>query len=164
MPKPKRGTQASKRVANAKTNLANPSLHHPRQFPSEDNVRRTKLIMEKLDRKIEDLEGKIKKLQTQLQQLQQEKANHASYISPLKRLPTELLSEIIGIYIKQGGEITTAAGVCSRLRQVVLGMAGIWSKISLREIRTRKDSGYWYRGNRNYGSSIEALYVRHRSS
>ncbi|PVG01771.1 hypothetical protein CPB86DRAFT_57866 [Serendipita vermifera] len=120
---------------NKMTDLANLPFPHPRQFPTKDDIQHTNSIIEGLDRKIKGLESDISKLQTQLQQIQQKRVNYASYISPLRRLPTELLSTIVGIYLKQGGEITKIASVCSRLREVVLGMAGIWSNISLRDMK-----------------------------
>ncbi|CAG8700103.1 4243_t:CDS:2, partial [Acaulospora colombiana] len=135
--------------------LASLPFPHPRQFPSEDDIRQTKLIIGQLDRKIEDLENDIKKLQTQLQQVQRKRTNYASYISPLRRLPTELLSMIIKIYLKEFGEITTIASVCSRLREVVLGMAGFWSNISLRDIEPKEGGHYMRRINGRYGCSVE---------
>jgi hypothetical protein len=102
---------------------ANLPYPHPRQLPTEDEIRHTKLVMEQLDRSIEDLQRK--------------KANYASYVAPFRRLPTEILREIINICIDDGVDITVMAGICSRIRDVALGMTGIWSDIKLRSIDSR---------------------------
>ncbi|PVG01773.1 hypothetical protein CPB86DRAFT_57893 [Serendipita vermifera] len=140
---------------NKMTDLADLPFPHPRHFPSKDDIRHTKLIIGHLDRKIEDLESDISKLQAQLQQIQRTRVNYASYISPLRRLPTELLSVIIDIYLKQYGEITIIASVCSRLREVALGMAEVWSDIKLLELKSMRDPRYKLISGRHYGSSFE---------
>jgi hypothetical protein len=112
--------------------LANLPLPHPRQLPSGDDIRRSKSIIEQLDRNIEDLEQDIRQLQTRLQEVQHKRTNYASYISPLRRLPAEILSDIILKCLQNDMDITVMASISSRLREVALGMAGIWSNISLR--------------------------------
>jgi hypothetical protein len=112
--------------------LMNLPFPHPRQLPSEDDIGRSKSIIEQLDRNIEDMEQDIRQLQTRIQEVQQKRTNYASYISPLRRLPAEILGEIIEICLQSGVHITVIAGICSRLREAVLGMAGIWSHISIR--------------------------------
>jgi hypothetical protein len=131
--------------------LANLPIPHPRQLPSGDAIRHSKSIIEQLDQNIEDLGRDIEQLQKRLQEVQQKRANYVSYISPLRRLPTEILSEIIGICIQNNVDITIMAGICSRLREVVLGMAGIWSNISLHDVgHPHFDSRF----TKPYGSSI----------
>jgi hypothetical protein len=132
--------------------LANLPIPHPRQLPSGDDIRRSKSIIEQLDRTIEDLEQDIRQLQTRLQEVQQKRTNYASYISTLRRLPTEVLSEIILKCLQNEVDITVMAGISSRLREVALGMAGIWSNISLRGANhSIPDS----RLIKRYGSSID---------
>ncbi|PVG01774.1 hypothetical protein CPB86DRAFT_57900 [Serendipita vermifera] len=151
--------ESTKCLVDAMTDLVNLPFPHPRRLPSEIDVRYTKSLIGHLDRKMEDLENDISKLQTQLQQIQHKRVNLASYICPLRRLPTELLSVIIGIYLKQYGEITIIASVCSRLREVALGMAGVWSNISLlnalQHTRHNNDPSLKYTGlvDPPYGSS-----------
>jgi hypothetical protein len=112
--------------------IMNLPFPHPRPLPSGDDIRRSKSIIEQLDRNIEDLEQDIRQLQTRLQEVQQKRTNYASYISSLRRLPVEILTEIISMCLQNDVEITVVAGICSRLREVVLGMTGIWSDISIR--------------------------------
>jgi hypothetical protein len=136
-------------VVNVVTDVANLPVPDPRQLPTRDDVRHSKTIIEHLDRTIEDLEQSIRQLQGQLHEVRRKRANHASYISPLRRLPTEILSEIIGICIKCGTDILTMCGICSRLREVSLGMARIWGVIALRP--THSAAKYHLPG-RQYGS------------
>jgi hypothetical protein len=135
---------------NSVTDLANLPFPHPRELPTGDDVRHSKAIIEQLDRSIEDLEQSIICLQRQLQEVRQKRANYVSYISPLRRLPTEILSEIIGMRIDDGEDTLTIAGICSRLREVALGMTAIWSNITLRPTRSKNKSALI---GRQYGFS-----------
>jgi hypothetical protein len=136
-------------VMSAVKEVANLPVPDPRQLPTGDDVRHSKTIIGHLDRTIEDLEQSIRRLQEQLQEAQRKRANYASYISPLRRLPTEILSEIISICIVGGTDILTMCGICSRLREVALGIARIWSNITLRP--THSANRYRLIG-RQYGS------------
>jgi hypothetical protein len=107
--------------------LANLPFPHPRELPTGDDIRHSKTIIEQLDKKIEDIEQTIGRLQVQLQEVQQKRTNYASYISPLRRLPTEILSEIVTICLDDGRDILTVAGICGRLREVALGMTAVRS-------------------------------------
>jgi hypothetical protein len=120
------------------TDWPNIPYPHPRQLPTEDDIRHSKSIIKKLDHD-------IRQLQTQLQEVQQKRANHLSYISPLRRLPTEILNEILRICLEDGGNVLEIAGICSRLREVVLGMTGIWSNITLYQAHPDYpyDPQYW---------------------
>jgi hypothetical protein len=131
------------------TDVANLPFPYPRQLPTGDNVRETKAIIKQLDRSIENIEQGIRKLQEQLQEVRRKRANYVSYISPLRRLPTEILCNIIGIHIGDGENILKIARICSRLREVALGMARIWSNIALRSTDSR--ARYWL-SNVHYGS------------
>jgi hypothetical protein len=53
--------------------------------------------------------------------------------SPLQRLPTELLCEIVRIYLclDPHAGIVAITQVSRRIRQAVLGMAAVWKKITL---------------------------------
>jgi hypothetical protein len=112
--------------------LANLPFPHPRQLPTADNIQQSKLIIEHLDRNIEYLEHNIRQFQAQLREVRQKRANYVSYVSPLRRLPTGILRKIVYICLEDGEEITVMAGICSRLREVVIGMTRIWSHITLR--------------------------------
>jgi hypothetical protein len=128
--------------------LANLPCPHPRtQFPTNEEVLLGNSVIKELDQDIELLQVELIRLQTRLESLQQKRANYASYFSPLRRLPTEIMSEIIDICITNGVDIMTIAGVCARLRDVTLGMTTIWSKISLRPrvITSNEDELYMLR-------------------
>jgi hypothetical protein len=64
--------------------------------------------------------------------------------SPLQHLPTELLYEIVKIYfdLDPNGSITTITQIFRRLRQVVLGMAAVWKRISLLPTYSMKGPEY----------------------
>jgi hypothetical protein len=155
-----RNVPALKNTTNTMENLANLPFSHPRQLPSGDDIPQIKAIIEQLDRNIENLEQNIRQLQTRIEELQQTRANCVSYISPFRRLPTEILIGIVSICIEDGADILTIAGVCGRLREVVAGMTGIWSNITLRPIH----SGYYPfrdihgRHAKQYGSSVKVSY------
>jgi hypothetical protein len=91
-------------------------------------------MIEQLDRKIEDLEQDMSQLRARIEELQQQRANYVSYISPLRRLPTEILSEIVIICVQNHVDLTVIAAICSRLREVVLGMSRLWSHIEIPKV------------------------------
>jgi hypothetical protein len=114
--------------------LKTSQLPHPRQLPSEDGVRQAKSTIRQLDQNIEDLERSMTQLRRRIEELQQQRANYVSYISPLRRLPTEILSEIIMICVQKHVDLTVIAAICSRLRDVVLGMSRLWSHIEIPKV------------------------------
>ncbi|PVG01782.1 hypothetical protein CPB86DRAFT_823378 [Serendipita vermifera] len=135
-------------------NLETWSILSPRLIPSADEIRLSKGIIEQLDQEIEDLEGQISKLQTRLEHFKHRRATHASYISPFRRLPIELLGDILSKCLEDNCDVVALAQVCARLRAVALGMTQIWSNISLRSMertqRYRRTTSWRY-----YGSSLE---------
>jgi hypothetical protein len=140
-------------MTSAIRDVANLPFPHPRQLPTGDEIRHSKSIIEDLDRNIEDLEQDIRRLQTRLHEVQRKRANYASYISPLRRLPTEILGEIVSFCIHNSVDITVVASICGRLREVALGMSRIWSNISLRCIKPKRGQLTIYRFYERYGSS-----------
>jgi hypothetical protein len=138
---------------NAMADLTTLPFLDPRQLPSADDIRQARSTIKQLDQNMEDLEQNIGQLRRRVQELEQKRANYVSYISPLRRLPTEILREIVDICIETGMDVTVMAGICSRLREVVLGMAGIWSNISLRGANYPLSG---FRFSKRYGSSIYA--------
>lgn len=70
----------------------------------------------------------------QLQNLQQKRANHASYIAPLRRVPMEILREIVKLCWEDGMDMTVLLNACSRIRQAVMGLSAVWTKICLPSI------------------------------
>jgi hypothetical protein len=88
-------------------------------------------LIEGLERDIENIQNEIVQLQARLQHLQTAKANHASYIAPLRCLPVELLGDIMGMCIQGGLSRTTLIQICGTLRDVVIGSSGFWNDILL---------------------------------
>jgi hypothetical protein len=65
-------------------------------------------------------------------------------ISLLERLPTEVLSEIIDLYIFDTGDIAGITHICSRIRQVAFGMTTIWNDILILTIDDPLGAEYRY--------------------
>jgi hypothetical protein len=60
-----------------------------------------------------------------------ESVDKAMHSSPLHRMPTEILCEIIKAYLSNDGNIATIMQICSRIRQVIFSMPNIWNGIWL---------------------------------
>ncbi|CAG8742520.1 5924_t:CDS:2, partial [Acaulospora colombiana] len=84
-----------------------------------------------LDLEIIDIENEISTLQNRLRLLQRRRANHASYISSLRRLPPEILVEIVYMCLYGGVNITTLTQICGNIRDAITGMSSLWSHIKL---------------------------------
>jgi hypothetical protein len=104
---------------------------HPRSCPLQAEILLHKSTIRSLEQDIINVESEISKLQTRLRHLRQQKDNRASYISPFRCLPPELLSEIIYVCLYDGVKLTTLAQVCGTLRDVVVGMSTLWNDILL---------------------------------
>ncbi|PVF93778.1 hypothetical protein CPB86DRAFT_714686 [Serendipita vermifera] len=70
-------------------------IPHPRQRPTQAEVLTSQKEIHRLDSTISDLKRQISELQARLAPLQRERDNLASYISPFRRLPVDIISEII---------------------------------------------------------------------
>jgi hypothetical protein len=105
----------------------------PRQgnYPTQAEVLFHKNAIKSLEQDISNIEDEISRLHARLRCLQQKKANHASYISPLRRLPPEILGEIIYICLYNGIKLTTLTQICGSFRDVVVGMSNLWNEILL---------------------------------
>jgi hypothetical protein len=121
-------------------------------LPTEEDIRQSKLIIKQLDQNLEDSMQKIRQLQTQIQEVRRTRASYVSYLSSLRRLPEEVLREIITLCINSGVDVTVMAAICGRLREVVLGMASLWSKLSLRPFDDRNEYYVW---SINVGYSLD---------
>jgi hypothetical protein len=130
---------------------------HPRNCPSRAKVLLHKDAIKSLEQDIIDIEneinrleqdvvntGEIARLQTRLQDLRQRKTNHASYISPLRRLPPEILGEIVYMGLYNGVKLSTLTQICGTLREVVLGMSALWNRITLFTVRVVSTLRYTY--------------------
>jgi hypothetical protein len=107
---------------------------HPRDCPTQAEILFHKNEIKILEEDIYNLENEINKLQARLQHLQQKKANHCSYISPLRRLPPELMSEIVHICLANKVQLTTLTQICGTIRDIVVGMSALWKYILIRPI------------------------------
>jgi hypothetical protein len=105
--------------------LQNLSISLSRQLPTEDDVCHHKSMINEIDIEIEDLEARIRSIR-------EKREIYACYISPFRRLSTEVLREIADIAFINGIDIMTIAQICRRLRNVAFGMTTIWSEIRLR--------------------------------
>ncbi|PVF90897.1 hypothetical protein CPB86DRAFT_659800, partial [Serendipita vermifera] len=93
-----------------------------RLLPTTEKIQDSRHVIERIDEE-------ITKLEAQLQALRLKRELYASYISPLRRLPTEILTNIVDLALKDGSSVTVLTQVCSRLRYIVLGTPRFWSSI-----------------------------------
>ncbi|PVG01730.1 hypothetical protein CPB86DRAFT_812029 [Serendipita vermifera] len=105
-------------------NLQNLSLSSVRPLPTTEEILESRNIIKGIDEE-------IRKLEIQIQELRRRKAFYASYICPFRRLPDEILSEIMDLALNNGSFITDITHTCSRLRYVALGTPKFWSTIQL---------------------------------
>ncbi|PVG01747.1 hypothetical protein CPB86DRAFT_57594 [Serendipita vermifera] len=111
--------------------LFNLPIPHPRHRPSTSEIQTSPSVISALERSIKDIQNQANQLQLQLEALQQRKANCLSYVAPLRRLPPEILSNIITFCLEKGIEITTLTQSCGVIRDAVLDMPTIWRNIHL---------------------------------
>jgi hypothetical protein len=107
---------------------------HPRTCPTRAEVFVHKNVINSIERDIVNTTKEINRLQAHLQYLQQRKANHTSYISPLRCFSPELLSEVVNICLDSDVKLTTLTQVCGTIRDMVVGMSSLWKKILIRAV------------------------------
>ncbi|PVG01794.1 hypothetical protein CPB86DRAFT_870858 [Serendipita vermifera] len=106
-------------------------LPHPRRNPSATEIRWCKNAIKNISEEISSLENQTHEPTTRLVLLQQQRNNYASYISPFRRLPQEILNEILSICIDNGDYFATLMRICGTIRHVVIGMSSVWTKVVL---------------------------------
>ncbi|PVF94872.1 hypothetical protein CPB86DRAFT_876103 [Serendipita vermifera] len=106
---------------------------HSRKLPSNTEVRQCKAAISVLDQGIEEIRMQVQKLEKQIEDLDRKRANYASYISPFRRLPVEILSEIFTLCLHNGTRISTLTSIHGGLRGVILGMPLLWRRIHLED-------------------------------
>jgi hypothetical protein len=106
-------------------------LPHPRHCPTKDEISSSKRFIRDLDQQIESLKGEINILQARLQTLQRDRENHESYISPLRRLPPEILGLIVRTCLKKSIELSILNQTCGTIRDIINGTPTFWNNISL---------------------------------
>jgi hypothetical protein len=104
---------------------------HPRHCPTVEETQYSKSSIEILDSAISDLKERLNPLLERLQFLRRKRQNHASYISPFRCLPVEILSQIVHYSLHNGVDMMTLTQVCGRFRSVVVGMSTLWNNIRL---------------------------------
>jgi hypothetical protein len=107
------------------------SIPHPRGRPSRDEVASGKIEIENLERTIQGLEANIEGLQSELEEARRMKHNYESYIAPLRRLPVEIIMEIVHFCRRNGTNMRYMSQACGYLRDVVVGMPSVWRNIAL---------------------------------
>ncbi|PVG04295.1 hypothetical protein CPB86DRAFT_212210 [Serendipita vermifera] len=104
---------------------------HPRHRPTRTEIRSSKSEINKLDRQISNLQAQIDEIQTQIDSLQHERDNHASYISPFRCLPVEILTKIFHYCLENDESRGELMEVCGTIRDIVTGTPAFWSKIRI---------------------------------
>jgi hypothetical protein len=104
---------------------------HPRHCPTVEETQYSKSSIQILDNAISDLEDRLNPLLERLRFLRRKRQNHASYISPFRCLPVEILSQIVHYSLHNGVDMMTLTQVCGRFRSVVVGMSTVWNNIRL---------------------------------
>jgi hypothetical protein len=107
-------------------NIPSLSILAARLLPTADEVHYGEQVIGAIDQE-------IIKLELQIQDLRRKKGVYASWMSPFRRLPTEILREILGMALKEGEKPTTITRICSRLRYIAFGISQFWNEIRLRE-------------------------------
>ncbi|PVG01788.1 hypothetical protein CPB86DRAFT_58133 [Serendipita vermifera] len=104
---------------------------HPRYHPARDEVLSSRKRIKNLDHDIAKLQNEINIPLYQLQFLQRGRRNHASYISPLRCLPADIIREIFSICLDVKVKLATLMQICGTFRDIVTGMSTIWRRIHL---------------------------------
>ncbi|PVG01789.1 hypothetical protein CPB86DRAFT_58159 [Serendipita vermifera] len=107
------------------------SLPHPRHCPTPAEIALSKGMIKDIEKEMESLKSEGQGLQNRLELLQQRRENHASYISGLRRLPMEILEDIIRICLDNHVQIATITQICGTIREVAHEMSSIWSRLRL---------------------------------
>jgi hypothetical protein len=96
---------------------------HPRRLPTASEIQENQS-------KIYELDAKIADLKEQLEKLEKDRYIRASFISPFRRLPVEILCEIVVHALKRGQSPISLSNVCASMRAAVIGMKRLWTTIS----------------------------------
>jgi hypothetical protein len=106
------------------------SYPHPRCCPTQGEIQSIKTQVNKLDECISDLQSQIKQLQARLTSLQRKRDNCASYISPLRHLPLDILTGPLQICLDNGVKRGILASICGTIRDAFYRNAGILERDS----------------------------------
>lgn len=90
-----------------------------------------KAIISGLEVDIKALKEKVKALQSKIDIAEQKRANYASYIAPLRRLPMDILDIIVDMCIRNGVRLATLTRICGYIRENMIARKSIWSDVHL---------------------------------
>lgn len=83
-----------------------------------------------LERLIAESQGTINELEQRKQKVEKEIALTLAFISPLRRLPNDILREVFyHVFDAKASCAWGLAAVCTSWRRLVLGMPSLWSKV-----------------------------------
>ncbi|PVF95795.1 hypothetical protein CPB86DRAFT_561761 [Serendipita vermifera] len=102
---------------------------HPRHWLTVDEILFCKERINALN--IEIAYGSKRGTRTTWILLLRDRDNYMSYISPIRCLPVEILTEIFRICIENGVSRQTMTRICGTFREIVIGMSTIWRTIRL---------------------------------
>jgi hypothetical protein len=97
---------------------------HPRRLPTAWEIQENR-------GKIRELDTNIADLKEQLEKLQADRNVRASFISSFRRLPAEILCEIIVNALNMGQSLARLSEVCASMRSAIIGMKQLWTNITL---------------------------------
>jgi hypothetical protein len=97
---------------------------HPRRLPTAWEIDENRAKIRELDAKIADLKEQIEKLQG-------DRSICVSFLSPFRRLPAEILCEIVLHAVGERQSPVRLSGVCASMRDAVIGMKQLWNTIYL---------------------------------
>ena len=91
----------------------------------------------------EATETKVTTLQKRITSLEKENGKSQYFLTPIRRLPIELLAEIFAIAIESHGQSRfDMMRVCRSWRATVLNMARIWSQLTIRPLTSREQAEF----------------------
>ncbi|KAJ7483507.1 hypothetical protein FB451DRAFT_1555457 [Mycena latifolia] len=118
--------------------------------PEDEDLTFIRAVVSKLGTRLADVENEISRLRDQLQKLEKERASlsrslaqNNAVLSPLRRMPTELLGEIFSWTLPSVSEALNwprfqaqhspwvLTQVCRRWRAVALSTPSLWSRIAI---------------------------------
>jgi hypothetical protein len=110
-------------------NLDNLPFPHPRHRPTAKGVDSGKSLLADINSEIEWARDKAQVSLHDLEVLRRRRSNIASYISPFRCLPVEILGNIIQLCLEDDVKLGQLIQICGTIRDIVIGMHSIWSKI-----------------------------------
>jgi len=116
----------------------------------------------------EATETQVTAFQKRIAFLEKENSKSQSFLAPIRRLPTELLAEILVIAIEGHGlNRLDMMRVCRSWRATVLSMARIWSRLTIRPLTSREQVEFMVERTRQVPLDLlidsESIYPPYRA-